>query len=286
MKTFNLVLSGGGVRSYAHLGVYKYCFENGFKFNEIVAVSGGAIIAPFILLEKDPNELIDIFKKTRLDRLLFPFWFVPDKFEFLILEPSTYKLGKWIEKTIAEMQGLTSLQEIQSSGKLHIMATKNPLCGIEAMFVDMLGITDLKNAISATCAISGIFKPHQVGSCTYIDGAHWNSCPIFFDFKNSFSPVLAVSLGYPGLLEKEGGRFSKILRGIEINSYARVQEDKKRWEFEKSCDKRGDLFLVNPKVLNVRSLDFGLKDWQINEIINAGYKAAKETLSIKEAINV
>ena len=31
----NLILSGGGVRSYAHLGVYKYCFENKIKFGEI-----------------------------------------------------------------------------------------------------------------------------------------------------------------------------------------------------------------------------------------------------------
>jgi predicted acylesterase/phospholipase RssA len=166
------------------------------------------------------------------------------------------------------------------------MATKNPLCGIKAMYTDMLQITDLKNSIAASCAISGIFKEHQVGDCTYIDGGHWDNCPIFFDFKEPFLPVLAVNLGYPGLLEKTGGRISKIIRGLEISSYARVQEDIKRWEFEKSCGKRGELFVLNPPVWNVQSLNFDLKDWQIDELINAGYQSAKETFSKKVVVNV
>lgn len=282
MQTFNLVLSGGGVRSYAHLGVYKYCFERGITFNEITAVSGGSLIAPFILLKKDPKELICLFKNARLDKLLFPIWFIPDKFEFLVLEPSTYKLGKWIEGQFSRSE----LSEIASSKKLHIMATRNPLCGTSAMFVDMMEITDLKNAISATCAVSGVFKSHKVGDCTYMDGGHWYSCPVFFDFKETKLPLIAISLGYPGLLEKEGGRISKVIRGLEITSYARVQEDVKRWEFEKTCGKRGDLFLISPKVLNVRSLDFGLSDFQIDEIISAGYRAAEEILRVKEVINV
>jgi len=277
MKSYNLVLSGGGVRSYAHLGVYKYCFENDVYFNEIVSVSGGALIAPFVYLRKDPNEIIKIFKEAKLHKKLFPIWFVPDKFEVLFIQPSTIKIGEWVEKMIGDFQ---------SSNKLHIMATKNPLCGIKAMYSDMLKITDLKNAIAASCSISGIFKEHKVGDCTYIDGCHWNNCPIFFDFEDNKLPLIAISLGYPGLIEKESGRISKIFRGLEITSYARVQEDIKRWEFEKTCGKRGDLFVINPPVWNVRSLDFNLSDFQIDEIINAGYKAAKITLAKKEILNV
>ena len=73
MKTYNLVLSGGGVRSYAHLGIYKYCFENGIIFNEITAVSGGALIAPFVYLRKHPDQVIALFKKEKIHKLLFPF---------------------------------------------------------------------------------------------------------------------------------------------------------------------------------------------------------------------
>lgn len=280
MQIFNLVLSGGGVRSYAHLGVYKYCFENGIKFNEIVAVSGGSLIAPFIFLRKEPNQIISHFKKEKIHKLLFPFWFTPDKFEILFTQPSTFKIGEWIEK---QFTGL-DLEEIQHSKKLHIMACENPLCGKKALYTDMLVITDLKNAVSASCAISGIFKEHKVNSCTYIDGGHWSNCPIFFDFQNNFLLLIAINLGYTGLLESSGGRISKIIRGFEISSYARVQEDIKRWEFEKTCNKRGDLLVINPTAWNIRSLDFNLKEWQIDELIEAGYKAAKLALTTNEAM--
>lgn len=275
MRTYNLVLSGGGVRSYAHLGVYKYCFEQNINFNEIVCVSGGSLIAPFVFLKKDPDKVIKLFKEAKIHKMLFPFWFVPNKFECLFVMPGTLKLGKWLEKQFSPDE----LNDIQASGKLHIMATRNPVCGTKAMYTDMLKITDLKNSIASSCAISGVFKEHKVGNCTYLDGGHWNNCPIFFDFENNFLPALTINLGYVGLKEKEGGRISKIIRGFEINSFARVQEDIARWEFEKKCNQRGDLFVVNPPVWNIGSLDFNLKNWQIDDVIETGYKAAKEIIS-------
>ncbi len=280
MKNYNLVLSGGGVRSYAHLGVYKYCYENGIIFDEIVAVSGGGLIAPFICLRKNPDEIINLFTSSKIHKMLFPFWFMPNKFEFLLKEADTIKLGNWLEKHFTEDE----LNKLQLEEKLHIMACRNPVCGNKALYTDMLKITDLKNAIASTCAISGIFKEHRVGDCTYIDGGHWNNCPIFFEFNDNHLPLIAVNLGYSGLLEKPGGKISKIIRGFDISSYARVQEDIVRWEFEKTCNKRGELFVVNPTVWNVRSLVFNLKDWQIKEIIESGYKAVKESLSIKEVV--
>lgn len=280
MQSYNIVLSGGGVRTYAHFGVYKYCYENEIYFNEIAAVSGGALIAPFIYLRKNPKDVIDLFKKSKIHKKVFPFWFILDKFEFLFTEPTTIKLGEWIENQFIEDE----LKEMQTSNKLHIMACKDPICGTKAMFTDMLKITDLKNSVAASCSISGIFKEHKIGDCFYIDGGHWNKCPIFFNFQNSSLPLVAVSMGYAGFLETRGGRISKIIRGFEISSYARVQEDIERWAFEKSCGKRGDLFVISPAVWNVHSLDFNLKDWQIDEIIEAGYKAAKISLSKKEIL--
>ncbi len=289
MQTFNLVLSGGGVRSYAHLGVYKYCYEQNISFNEIVAVSGGSLIAPFVFLKKNPDEVIKLFKEAKIHRMLFPVWFVPDKFECLFIQPDTYKLGQWLEKQFT----LEELAMIENRGRgevtsplLHIMATRNPLCGIKAMYTDMLKITDLKNSVAASSAISGVFKEHKVGKCTYIDGGHWNNCPVFFEFENNFLPVLASNLGYVGLKEKEGGRISNIVRGFEISSFARVQEDIERWEFEKICKKRGDLFVVSSPIWNIDSLNFNLKGWQIDDVIEIGYKTAKEMLSKIEMVNV
>ncbi len=275
MQKYNLVLSGGGVRSYAHIGVYKYCYENNIYFNEIVSVSGGSLIAPFIYLRKDPKEIIQLFKEAKIHRLLFPIWFVPNTFECLFVQPSTLKIGKWLEERFTKDE----LDSINSSTSLHIMATKSPVCGTKAMYTNMLKITDLKNAVAASCAISGVFKEHKVGPCAYIDGGHWDNCPIFFNFEDNCKPLIVSNLGYTGLVEKAGGRISQIIRGLEISSFARVQEDIERWYFEKDCKKRGELYVINPPVWNVKSLDFNLKDFQIEEMIKAGYNAAKKILT-------
>ncbi len=65
-----------------------------------------------------------------------------------------------------------------------------------------------------------------------------------------------------------------------------MQEDIERWKFEKSCKKRGELTVINPPVWNISSLDFNLRNWQIDDVIEIGYKAAKETLSKIEIVNV
>jgi len=44
--------------------------------------------------------------------------------------------------------------------------------------------------------------------------------------------------------------------------------------------------VINPPVWNISSLDFNLRDWQMDDVIEAGYKAAKETLSKREIVNV
>lgn len=275
MKLFNLVLSGGGVKSYAHLGVYKYCFERGVEFNEIVAVSGGALIAPFIFLQRHPDGLIDLFKKANIHRMLFPFWFVPDQFEFLLVEPSTSKLGKWVEKELTKSE----LNKIQNTKKLHIMATRKPMNGSNPSYTDMLTITSLKDALAATCAISGIFKAHKIGRHCYIDGAHWNNTPIFFDFEDALTPLIAVNVSTPPFQEETKGKLSKIFRGVEISSYARFQEDLKRWEEGKVCNQRGELYLINPTCQNINSLDFDINEKQIEELIDIGYSFAKEALN-------
>lgn len=275
MKSFNLVLSGGGVKTYAHLGVYKYCFERGITFDEIVAVSGGALIAPFIFLKRNPDSLIYLFKEAKIHTKLLPFWFVPDKFEFLFYQPSTKKLGKWVESQLTKAE----LDKIQSTTRLHIMATRRTKDGLEPAYCDMLCFASLKDAIASSCAISGIFKAHKIGKHCFIDGAHWNNLPLFFDFKDPLFPVLAINLNYLSPTKEHTGRFSKIFAGLEISSYARFKEDIKRWDIEKKCKNRGELYLVTPKIEKINSLDLDISDKQINELIELGYNAALEVIT-------
>ena len=58
-----LVLSGGGTRGFAHLGVIAALFEKGIKPDVISGTSAGAIAGAFIAAGKNPHHILEILKK-------------------------------------------------------------------------------------------------------------------------------------------------------------------------------------------------------------------------------
>ncbi len=58
-----LVLSGGGTRGFAHLGVIAALFEKGIKPGVISGTSAGAIAGAFVAAGKNPHDILETFKK-------------------------------------------------------------------------------------------------------------------------------------------------------------------------------------------------------------------------------
>ena len=58
-----LVLSGGGTRGFAHLGVIAALFDKGIKPDVISGTSAGAIAGAFIAAGKSPHQILETFKK-------------------------------------------------------------------------------------------------------------------------------------------------------------------------------------------------------------------------------
>mgnify|MGYP003395648834 CR=1 FL=1 len=51
-----------------------------------------------------------------------------------------------------------------------------------------------------------------------------------------------------------------------------------------SCNKRGELTVINPAAWNIHSLDFNIKDFQIDTLVEAGYSEAKKVLESKSML--
>ncbi|MEO6303089.1 MAG: patatin-like phospholipase family protein, partial [Bacteroidia bacterium] len=60
MVKVNLVLSGGGARGFAHIGVVKALQEKDITFSAISGTSSGAIIAAFLCDGYSPDEVAKI----------------------------------------------------------------------------------------------------------------------------------------------------------------------------------------------------------------------------------
>ncbi|MET0570164.1 MAG: patatin-like phospholipase family protein, partial [Pedobacter agri] len=67
-----IVLSGGGIRGIAHLGVLKAFSNLGITFSHISGTSAGAIAGAFFAAGIDPEEGLSIFLKTKLWRFVRP----------------------------------------------------------------------------------------------------------------------------------------------------------------------------------------------------------------------
>lgn len=272
MKKINLILSGGGVRSYAHLGVYKALMDKGIEIAEIVAISGGSIVAPFMALGKDPNKIIELMKEDKPHKKMVPKWFIPDKFEVLLTQPDTSNVGRWVSSQFLKEEKM----RLKEQGKLHIMAVRDAhrLNPIES--VDMFQHYGLASSVAASSAINGVFKPHEIDDFKYMDGGHDANLPIFFPFRDQTLPVVAVNLGYAGKAKKTKGRVGQIMHGIEVMQYFKFQNDITLWNRIFGAGR--PLIVINPKVYDIRSVDFGINGRQMDSMIQKGYAATQKTI--------
>ena len=72
-----VVLSGGGIRGIAHLGVLKALKEKGVEISMITGTSAGAIVGSLFANGVDPYEALKLFQKTKLLKFLRPAFRLP-----------------------------------------------------------------------------------------------------------------------------------------------------------------------------------------------------------------
>ncbi len=155
-----LVLSGGGIRGIAHLGVLQALTEAGIKFCKVSGTSAGSIVGSLYCQGVEPYEILQAFIKTKLYRFLRPAFKTPgllsmDLTRSLFLEylPHDSFEGLKIPMVIAVTDFSEGRLVYLSSGKL-----------IEA--------------ILASSSIPGVFKPVIIDGKMYIDGGVLNNFPI------------------------------------------------------------------------------------------------------------
>ena len=71
-KKIGIVLSGGGIRGIAHLGILKALTNAGIRFSQISGTSAGSIAGAFYAAGIDPEKALEIIIKTNLLRYLRP----------------------------------------------------------------------------------------------------------------------------------------------------------------------------------------------------------------------
>ncbi len=155
-----IVLSGGGIRGIAHLGVLKAFINSGIAFSQVSGTSAGAIAGAFYAAGIDPEEGLNIFLKTKLWRFIRP---ALGSLGLINIENTAQILKEYFPQNKIEALKipLTIAATNFSEGKL-VYFNKGPLI----------------RAIQASSCIPGIFKPIIINEQMYVDGGILNNFPI------------------------------------------------------------------------------------------------------------
>jgi len=160
MTKIGIVLSGGGIRGIAHLGVLKAFINAGITFSHISGTSAGSIAGAFYAAGIDPEEGLNIFIKTKLLRFIRP---AVGSLGLINIEHTSNLLKEYFpDNKIEKLKiPLTIAATNFSEGKL-VYFTKGPLI----------------SAIQASSCIPGIFRPIMIDNQMYVDGGILNNFPV------------------------------------------------------------------------------------------------------------
>lgn len=174
LNNMKFVLSGGGARGFAHVGVLQAFQEQGIRPEAIAATSAGSIIGAFIADGFSPEEIREIIKKNVGLGILFK-W---DNLRTGVI--TLQKFGDFMRKNLRHKR----LEDLPIP--LFVTAT-NFIDGSQKIFSS----GDIVDAVTAASSIPGLFSATTIDGIPYVDGGLCNNLPIepFADCKEQ---VIAV----------------------------------------------------------------------------------------------
>lgn len=238
-----LVLSGGGAKGVAHIGVIKALEERSVDAVEVAGTSAGAIIGALYCAGLKADYMLDLFFKTSIFR------------------PSSYgwkKPGIVDTKIIGDvLKRELSADSFEALHKpLHIVAT-DILKAQETVFSQ----GELIRPIMASASFPGLFTPVEIGSALYSDGGILNAFPVEL-IRSRMDTVIGVNVQHLGEVDKDRLKSTMDILQRIFAVATRVDSISKY----KLCD-----VLIAPESLN----DYNTFDmFKLKKMYRIGYEAA------------
>lgn len=278
-----LVLSGGGAKGFAHIGVLKVLEEAGVKIDYIGGTSMGAVIGGLYASGYNASQIDSIFQATNFNELLNDF--IPrssknfyekrnDELYALVLPFNKLKIGipEALSKGMYNYNLLSritrNVRHIRDFNKLPIPF----LCigtNIETGEQVLLNKGNLAQAMIASSAFPSLFSPVEIDGKLLVDGGVINNYPIEEVRKLGAEIIIGVDVQDDLLDRNQLKDATRIL--VQITNLQSIERMKKNV-------KQTDIY-IKPDIKNygVVSFDKG------KEIIRKGEEA---TFSVYEQIKL
>ena len=158
-KKIGLVLSGGGIRGMAHIGLLKALKEHGIEADRVAGSSIGALVGALYANGNSTDDMMDFFRETPLFQYSF---FALGKPGFIDTEKFVSIFERYFPK-----DSFAALEK-----PLYVVAT-DMLHGQEKVFDSGKLILPLL----ASAALTPVFSPVEIDNVLYADGGVMNNFP-------------------------------------------------------------------------------------------------------------
>jgi NTE family protein len=262
---FTLVLSGGGLKGLAHIGVLRALEERGLSPSLVVGTSMGSLVAAAWATGMSISEMTerglrvrrrDILQVAHVDMALKR-----------MQSPAVYRREP-LDNLIRSLVGDRTFDDLVHPllvNTVELNSGSQVLWGLPG-----LRYARVADAVFASCALPGILPPREIGGRHYVDGAVIENLPVQIAAAGATAAVLAVDVGASTALRtevQEAGFAATYLRGFEIVMQTLMETRLRRWHHP-------TLVLVHPRVEHMSLFAFGHN----RELIDEGYRATADLI--------
>lgn len=177
--SLGLVLSGGGARGLAHLGVLAALTSAGIAVDRLGGTSMGALVSALAATGAGPAEMVAVMRSQVVDRRPFADYTVP---RYALVR------GRRGERMLRSLFGSTGIEELPT-GWFGIS------CDLGAGETVVHRDGPVWEAVAASISLPGIAPPRRFRGRLVVDGGVINNLPVDVMLDDGEGPVLAVDVG-------------------------------------------------------------------------------------------
>lgn len=280
-QSVGLVLSGGGAKGLAHIGVIRVLEENNIPIDYIAGTSIGAVVGGLYASGYTPDEMEELFKSDD-----FYFWStgkIQRKYRYYFKNPE--KDPSWFEFQLTKKEDKVKLlpptnfipEEQMDFAFMEMVAATNAACNynFDSLMIPFFCVAadinnskpvilrkgDLGNSIRASMTVPLYFKPIKIDGKLLFDGGIINNFPTEI-MKETFKPDIII-----------GHKVANNVKAAEADDLLQQLSNliMRPTNFEISSE---DGILLETKFENLGLLDFN----KIDDILLAGINTATQSL--------
>ena len=279
-----LVLSGGGARGFAHIGVLKVLEENKVPIDYVVGTSMGSIIGGLYAIGLSPEEIESGVKEISWDKVFDDFAYreyktfrrKQDDFDFFnIHRIGINDNGLQLSPGLIEGQQIEIALDRLAHPGFHIndydklrIPFRAVATNIENGEAFVIKNGNIARAMRASMSIPGALPPITIDNTLLVDGGIANNVPIDIVREMGANIVIVVDVSAP-LAEKD-----EITSSVDVTSQLTTILTRRIADFQLKTLQDDDILIV-PGELEISSSDF-IKH---AELIKAGEVAASKKLN-------